>query len=120
MRGRSPRVLVAPLLFAVLLVLVAAPGAAQQGHYNAHCRKLTRQIGHFQDVADTARSRDNEMWLSSTVGHIERLRDRRSRLCPEYDRFAERVRTEEFWRDTYALTIAGAKTAMRYFTFGMY
>ena len=121
MRARSIRALVvAPLLFVVLLVLVAAPSAAQPGHYNGHCRKLTRQIGRYQDDADRARSRDNELWLASTVAHIELLRDRRSRLCPEYDQFVERVRTEEFWRDTYALTIAGAKTAMRYFTFGMY
>jgi len=99
---------------------LALPGAAQAGRYNGQCGKLTRQISHYQDVSDMARERNDELWLASTAAHIERLRDRRSRLCPEYDRLVARVRTEEFWRDTYALTIAGAKTAMRYFTFGMY
>jgi len=103
-----------------LMFVLAAPAAAQPGRYNAHCRKISRQISTFQDTADRARSRDNQLWLASTAAHIERLRDRRSRLCPEYDRFVERVRTEEFWRQTYALTKLGAQTAIRYFTFGMY
>jgi len=104
----------------LVLMLVAGPAAAQDGKYNGQCHKLTRQISRYQDVADMARSRQNQMWLASTAAHIERLRDRRTRLCPQYDRFVEKVRTQEFWRDTYALTIAGAKTAMQYFTFGMY
>jgi len=103
------------------LFMTALPAAGQQqSAYNGHCSRLTRQITHYQEVADRARERDDEMWLASTAAQIERLRDRRSRLCPEYDRFVERVRTAEFWRRTYDLTIAGAKTAMRYFTFGMY
>jgi TolA-binding protein len=117
---RSRRSIAGSALLIGFALCVAAPSAAQNGHYNGQCRKMTRQISHFQDVADMARARDDEMWLASTAAHIERLRDRRSRLCPQYDQFVERVRTEEFWRDTYALTIAGAKTAMRYFTFGMY
>jgi len=96
------------------------PAKAQQGQYNGHCSRLTRQISQFEDVADRARERKNELWLASTVAHLERLHDRRSRLCPEYDRFVERVRTEQFWRETYALTLSGAKAAMRYFTFGVY
>ena len=110
---------VSSLLTCVMLI-GALPADAQQGRYNGHCSRLTRQVSHFQDVADRARERDDELWLASTAAHIERLRDRRSRLCPEYDRFVARVRTEEFWRQTYALTIAGAKSAMRYFTFGAY
>lgn len=124
MRARSTRAwlgLGLGLRLGIGVVLwVAMPSAAQAGGYHGQCAKLTRQISHFQDVSDMARERDNQLWLASTAAHIERLRDRRSRLCPEYDQLVERMRTEEFWRDTYALTIAGAKTAMRYFTFGMY
>ena len=108
------------LLACVMLAGAVPADAQQQGRYNGHCSRLTRQISHFHDVADRARERDDQLWLASTAAHIERLRDRRSRLCPEYDRFVARVRTEEFWRETYALTISGAKTAMRYFTFGAY
>jgi hypothetical protein len=104
----------------VIVLWAALPSAAQADRYHGQCRKLTRQISRYQDVADMARARENQMWLASTAAHIERLRDRRSRLCPQYDAMVERIRTEEFWRDTYALTIAGAKTAIRYFTFGMY
>ena len=120
--GMTMRIRLAVVLVGLHLaaLVVALPASAQQGRYNGHCSRLTRQISHFQDVADMARARDDERWLAATAAHIESLRDRRSRLCPEYDRFVERVRTEEFWRDTYALTIAGARTALRYFTFGMY
>ena len=111
---------VSALLTCALLVTALPAAGQQQGSYNAHCSRLTRQISHFEGVADRARARDNEMWLASTAAHIERLRDRRSRLCPEYDRFVARVRNAEFWRRTYDLTISGAKTAMRYFTFGTY
>ena len=103
-----------------VVLWVALPSAAQAGAYNGQCAKLTRQISHFQDVSDMARDRDDELWLASTAAHIERLRDRRSRLCPEYDQLVARMRSQEFWRETYALTLAGAKAAMRYFTFGMY
>ena len=105
-----------------LLLITAAPVAAQDhlGRYNGQCRKLTKQISRYQDVADMARERQNQMWLASTAAHIERLRDRRSRLCPQYDEFLVKLRNEEFWRETYALTIAGAKAAARYFTFGTY
>ena len=121
MRARRASACAGLLLGALLCAALPRPADAQQaGRYHGQCRKLTKQISRYQDVADMARARDNEMWLASTAAHIERLRDRRSRLCPQYDAFLEQVRTEEFWRQTYALTIAGAKAAARYFTFGMY
>jgi len=105
----------------VCVAFGAGPRAeAQEGRYNGHCSRLTRQISQFEGVADRAREREDSLWLASTAAHLERLHDRRSRLCPEYDRFVERARTEQFWRETYALTLSGAKAAMRYFTFGMY
>lgn len=121
MRISSARRVVAATALLALGLLTAAPVQAQQsGRYHGQCRKLTKQISHFQDVAGMAIDRNDMMWLASTAAHIERLRDRRSRLCPQYDRMVERIRTEEFWRDTYALTIAGAKAAMSYFTMGAY
>ena len=106
--------------FAVSVSLALPASAQDRGNYNAHCRKLTKQIAQYQDVEGMARERGNAMWEASTRDQIDRLQARRSRLCPEYDAMVERVATEEFWRDTYALTIAGARTALRYFTFGMY
>ena len=72
---------VSSLLTCVMLI-GALPADAQQGRYNGHCSRLTRQVSHFQDVADRARERDDELWLASTAAHIERLRDRRRGCVP--------------------------------------
>ena len=124
-RNRSIR---NPFLRVAVTALVAglwlsAPLAAQADptpRYNAHCKRLTRQIHRYEDVADMARSRGDEMWEAGTEAHLDRLEARRDRLCPAYAEGLAKAVTAQFWKDTYELTKQAAKAAARYFTFGAY
>ena len=73
------------LLFAPLAMPAAAEPLPPTAHYpHRDCRRLTRQIAHYADVADMARARDNEVWEEHTIDHIGRLSERRAKLCPQY------------------------------------
>ncbi len=92
------------------------PGAAVEEEEDERrpprsCATLRKQIAHFEDVAERARERDNELWERSTEGHIRRLQARAERECPDdggnpvleaIGRFAK----------------AAARTAVKYFTAG--
>jgi len=82
-RFASRALLYGTLLIPISVSLLAAPAAAVSAH-KSQCRRLTRQIGNFEDVAERAADRGNRLWLNSTLQHIERLSERRVRLCPEY------------------------------------
>ena len=102
---------------AVVLSAGSALAEADNSSNKAQCRRITRQVAHFVDVAELADSRGDRMWLGSTLSHIERLKQRRVRLCPWYE--------EPNWAEIYAREIAElAKTAGRaaitFFTFGTY
>jgi len=78
----------AALLLPVSIALVfslAAPAALARPSNKAECRRITRQIDHFREVASMAAQRGDEMWFDGTVDHIRRLAERRVRLCPEYE-----------------------------------
>ncbi|MEE3331844.1 MAG: hypothetical protein VX246_13335 [Myxococcota bacterium] len=117
------RMLRLALSVAVACCWLWIPLAAQADptpRYNAQCKKLTRQIERYEGVADMARERGDDPWLEGTLAHIERLDQRRSRLCPAYDQSVLAAANAKFWKDTYALTKQIAQGAARYFTFGMY
>ncbi len=80
-----------------LLLAVTAPGAAlaqeeagpESGNVMAlppdpaltrankgECRKLGKKIVHYTRVAERAEERDDELWLQSTVAHVDRLEER--------------------------------------------
>ena len=69
-----------------MLVLMSIPAArpAAAALHTGECRKLTRQIDHFKDVAEMAADRGDALWLESTLAHVERLSTRRVGLCPEF------------------------------------
>ncbi len=73
----------AALLLAIT-VLLLAPVPVDAKPYYGECRRMTRQIAHYAEVADRARDRDNELWEEATLQQIGRLTERRARLCPEY------------------------------------
>ena len=109
-------VLVCLLVLAPLALPVAADAQPQMGHYpHKDCRRLTRQIAHYADVADMARSRDDDLWEQHTLGHISRLSDRRARLCPQY---AEKPAGEEL-RKMLELLRDAAKIASKLYTWGL-
>lgn len=106
----------ASLVGAVIALLVAVPALAVQSH-TAECRRLTRQIEHYRDVAEMAADRRDKLWYVSTTDHIDRLADRRVSLCPEY--------AEPNYALIYAKWMAevvkkAGQAFLKYMTFGAY
>ena len=104
-------------LAAVLLLLLAPLAAGSEpvvvpaGQVHGECKRLTKQIARYQDVAKMAHDRGDELWEASTKQHVKRLSDRRERRCPEL------VKQE---KDEQAIKIArliknAAKAAATYF-----
>ena len=97
-------------------VLVAAPVGAVPSN-KAECRRITRQLNHFVNVAEMADSRGDHLWLAGTLAHMDRMKQRRVRLCPEYE--------EPNWAAIYAkaiqdLAVQAGKAFLKYLTFGTY
>jgi len=104
------------LLFVPLALPAAADPLPPSAHYpHKDCRRLTRQIAHYADVADMARERDNEMWEEHTLAHIGRLSERRQKLCPQY---ADKPAGEEL-RKMLAMLRDAAKIAAKLYTWGL-
>jgi hypothetical protein len=122
MRNHTPSrsTLRAALVLAVLGVTFLAGPAwaeAQNASNKAKCRRITRQVAHFVNVAEMADSRGDDLWLASTLEHIEQLKLRRVELCPWYE--------EPNWAEIYARQFAdlvkkAGKAALTYMTFGAY
>jgi hypothetical protein len=95
------------------LAAISAPGLAVAGS-PAQCGQLTRQIEHYEDMAERARLADNQMWIDGMEQHVAVLKKHRKEGC---DAFAE---------DDQAMAAFGqflklaAKGAVHYFTFGAY
>ncbi len=111
---RKPFTSITMIVLAV--VLAAGPVLAVPSH-RAECRRITRQVVHFLEVAEMADGRGDQVWLSGTLQHIDRLKQRRVRLCPEYE--------EPNWVRIYAKAAAefvkkAGKVALQVFTFGAY
>jgi len=108
-----------PAIAVVVAVLVPA-GAAVAGEEYRECRRITRQISHYEDVVDLARERDNELWEKATIDHMQRLADRRRRLCPEMVAETEKSQARKIMDDSAEFLKAAGKIALQVFTFGAY
>ena len=112
---RRGRFALATLGSVVLLAFVAMDAVAATN--SARCRRLTRQISHFGNVAEMAANRGDDLWLDGTLAHIHRLSERRIKMCPEYDRPNQ---AEVMARWMAEATRTAAKAFIRYLTFGAY
>ena len=83
------------------------------GKHNGECKRITRQIAHYADVADLAKERGNDGWYQGTVDQIGHLSERRAQLCPTL--YAEKPIGEELAK----ILKGAAKIAMKLFTMGM-
>ncbi|HIK84792.1 MAG TPA: hypothetical protein EYG08_06725 [Myxococcales bacterium] len=101
--------------------LATTPLAGEKGNYRGQCRKLTKQIDHFEaSILPLAISRGNQAWEHATNEQINRLWNRRADLCPAYGaqrtmlaKAADRVR-----RFNKFMAQAG-RLALAYFTGGL-
>ena len=101
--------------------LATTPLAGERGNYRGQCRKLTKQIDHFEgSILPLAISRGNQAWERATNEQINRLWHRRADLCPAYG--AERTMlakaADQVRRFNETMALAG-RAALAYFTGGL-
>jgi hypothetical protein len=100
----------------VAALAVAAPALAVPSN-KSECRRITRQIDHFEDVAMMAADRGDRLWYTSTTNHIDRLAARRVWLCPEY---AEPNYAKIYAEWVAAVVKKAGQAFLQYLTFGAY
>ena len=101
--------------------LASSPEAGERGRYRAECRRLTKQIDHYEGtVIPMAIERGNRSWEQATEAQIERLWHRRADLCPAYgaQRTAMAKAADEI-RKFNKLIAAAGRAAATYFSGGM-
>ena len=110
-------------LCAAILVLPIADSAGAaaaegptRGRYESQCRRLTRQIGHYESIARMAKDRGDRLWFNGTVDHMHRLVDRRTYLCPEEKPNYVLMMTKWFGKTAKA----AGRSIVKYLTFGAY
>ena len=113
---KTPRVLILCVSLGLAALLSAGPALARPSN-RTECRRITRQIDHFRDVAAMAARRGNETWFNGTVDHIRRLGERRVRLCPEYQEPNYKAIYAQW---TKAMIKRAAKAFISYSTFGAF
>jgi hypothetical protein len=101
--------------------MATTPVAGERGNYRGQCRKLTKQIAHFEgSILPLAISRGNRAWERATNEQINRLWNRRADLCPAYG--AERTllakAADQARRINKTIALAG-RAALAYFTVGL-
>ena len=101
------RIVPALLLCAALL----APGVSLAA---SECEGFTRNIAHYEQMAERAEQLDNPMWEKKTRQHIALLEKERAARCPEWSPEAQANRAM-----MQLLKLAG-KAALTYFTFGAF
>lgn len=116
------------VLLCALFVFLAPLGAAAQfgakqevyeippglvSKHNGECKRITRQIAHYAEVADMAKERGDDEWYDGTVNQIGRLATRRAELCPTI--YAQKPIGEELSK----ILKGAAKIALKLFTMGM-
>ena len=101
-------------LSVALMVLVPGLALAANPHAN-ECRRMNRQISHYDDVVKLARGRQNQLWENATKAQINRLEGRVVRLCPE---MVQEAKAKKEMREFLALMKTAAKAARSYFTGG--
>lgn len=116
-------------LFATCLLLILLPAAASAqfgakqevyevppgmvGRHNGECKRITRQIARYAEIADMAKERGDDNWQEGTLNHIARLSERRAQLCPTL--YAQKPIGQELAK----ILKGAAKIAMKLFTMGL-
>lgn len=117
---------VAVLGLALVFLMAAAasassPEAGERGRYRGQCRKLTKQIDHFENtILPLALDRGNYAWAEATNSQVERLWHRRADLCPKHgaQRTAMRKAADNIRRFKQLVAAAG-QAAASYFSGGL-
>ena len=98
-----------------LALLMAGPATAVQKPNRGQCRQLTKQIETHSHTVARAQSRGNAMWAGATQAHINRLDQRRMKLCPDLYSPSARAQALEKMKQ---LAKMAAQAAVSFFTLG--
>ncbi|MFK7898654.1 MAG: hypothetical protein AB8G23_22665 [Myxococcota bacterium] len=121
-RFRGAAILGLALVFLMAAAASASsPEAGERGRYRGQCKKLTKQIDHFENtILPMALDRGNYAWANATNDQVERLWNRRADLCPAYgaERTAMRKAADNIRRFNKLVAAAG-RAAVTYFSGGV-
>lgn len=116
----------AVLFVALALVLATAssassPEAGDRGNYRGQCRRLTKQINHYEyQILPMAIERGNRTWEKATNEQVERLWHRRADLCPAYGKERTMMaKAADRARKFNKLLATAARAAATYFSGGL-
>ncbi len=130
LRLEMPKVLTRLVCASVVVFLALAmaipasattPLAGDTGNYRGQCRRLTKQIDHFEgNILPLAVARGNRTWERATNEQIARLWHRRADLCPAYgrERTMLAIAAEEVRRINKMISVA-ARGAATFFSGGL-
>lgn len=123
-RIQSLMILVGLLAAAAMLAspaLASSPEAGERGRYRAECRRLTKQIDHYENtILPMAIERHNAGWEKATNDQVERLWHRRADLCPKYG--AQRTmmaKAADQARKVNKFLVTAGRAAASYFSGGI-
>jgi hypothetical protein len=92
-------------------VVSVPPGMVSR--HNGECKRITRQIQQYAEVADRAKERGDPNWEKGTLDHISELSTRRAQLCPTL--YAQKPIGEELAK----ILKGAARIAAKLFTMGL-
>ena len=103
------------------VAMASSPEAGQKGNYRGECRRMTKQINHFENtILPMAVGRGNSAWEQATVDQVERLWHRRADLCPKYGRQRTLLaKAVEDARKVKEFVVTAGKAAATYFSGGL-
>lgn len=103
------------VIASALALLIAGSASAVQLPNRGQCRQLTKQIENHEQSVVMAQRRGNALWARATLAQINRLDQRRIKLCPDlYSPSARAMALEEMKR----LAKLAASAAVSFFTMG--
>jgi len=106
------------VLLAPLLARADEPPQIARGPGSpAECARLDKQIHHFEDMVDRAKSLDNAMWVDRMQQHVDLLKHHQEDRCP---RDADDASAKAAFLAFLALLKVAGQAALTYFTFGAY
>lgn len=103
------------ILASVLALMVASSALAVQLPNRGQCRQITRQIETHSHSVAMAKQRGNDMWARATQAQIERLDQRRMKLCP--DLYSPSARAQAL-AEMKRLAKMAAQAALSFLTMG--
>ena len=103
------------VIASALALLIATSASAVQLPNRGQCKRLTKQIENHEQSIAMANRRGNALWARATQAQIDRLDQRRIKLCP--DLYTPSARAQAL-AEMKRLAKMAANAAVSFFTLG--